>query len=160
MAVEVVLIQKYALLIGSSLYSVSTVLVTLLVSSGIGSRCSRSISEHVAFRTIAIWILVEALLFPFVVAAVGGYGLAIRILVAAVLIFPLGFFMGIPFPKGTLRVGPLIDWGFAVNGAASVLGSVIVLMIALSQGFTLALLFAAVMYLLAYALYCAKESWA
>lgn len=160
MAVEVILIQKYALLIGSSLYSVATVLLTLLVASGLGSRWSRSISEHLAFRAIAAWIILEVLLFPYVVSAVGGAGLAVRILVAAALIAPLGFFMGVPFPKGTLRVGALIDWGFAVNGAASVLGSVIVLMIALSQGFTLAMLFAAAMYMIAYALYCAKDAWA
>ncbi|MBK7143057.1 MAG: hypothetical protein IPH75_13370 [bacterium] len=48
---------------------------------------------------------------------------SIRMLVAVILIAPVGFFMGMPFPKGTLRVGPLVDWEFAVNGAASVLSS-------------------------------------
>jgi hypothetical protein len=133
--------------------------LTLLVASGLGSRFARSVDQNIAFPAIAAWIVLDALLFSYVVSIAGGAGLTVRVLVSAAMLFPLGFFMGMPFPKGTLRVGPLIDWGFAVNGAASVLGSVIVLMIALSQGFTMALLFAAVMYLIAYGLFSARHAW-
>ena len=85
--------------------------------------------------------------------------MGIRIVIAAMLIFPLGFFMGMPFPKGALRVGELIDWGFAVNGTASVLGSVLVLMIAFAWGFSIALLFAALIYSVAYVLFGASNAW-
>ncbi len=54
--------------------------------------------------------------------------------------------MGMPFPKGALRVGELVDWGFAVNGAASVLGSVLVIMVAMNFGFVWALVFGGVSY--------------
>jgi hypothetical protein len=68
------------------------------------------------------------------------------------LVAPLGFFMGMPFPKGALRVGQLVDWGLAVNGAASVLGGTGAVLVAMTFGFRVALLAAAGLYLLAYLL--------
>lgn len=159
MAVEIVLIQQYSLLIGPSLYGIVTVLFTLLVASGVGSRMARSVSDSTAFLFIAVWVILDALFFGHVVSWAGDLSSGLRMLVAAVLIFPLGFFMGMPFPKGAIRVGELIDWGFAVNGAASVLGSVLVLMVAFAWGFSTALVFVAVLYLLAYALIRAKGAW-
>jgi len=160
MAVEVVLIQKYALLIGSSLYSVATVLLTLLAASGLGSRFAVSFKDRTPFLVIAVWLLLDILLFRHIVPVVGVFSLPLRIIIAAILIFPLGFFMGIPFPKAALRVGELIDWGFAVNGAASVLGSVLVLMVAFTWGFSAALILAAIVYLAAYGFLALRSAWA
>jgi hypothetical protein len=86
-------------------------------------------------------------------------GVLPRVLVSAVLIFPAGFFMGMPFPKGALRVRELVDWGFAVNGAASVLGATVIVLIAFTYGFTVALLLAAALYLLANLLLSLKALW-
>ncbi len=159
MAVETVLIQKYGLLIGPSLYSIVTILLTLLVASGIGSRFARVIGDTTAFVMIVIWLLLDAFVFRHVMYAAGGLGLFPRMAITAALLFPLGFFMGMPFPKGALRVGELIDWGFAVNGAASVLGSILVLLVAFAWGFTTALTLAAVTYFAAFLLMRAKRAW-
>ncbi|UCE24150.1 MAG: hypothetical protein JSU74_12780 [Candidatus Zixiibacteriota bacterium] len=159
MAVEVVLIQKYALLIGPSVYSIVTILLTLLIASGIGSRFSRKIGDTTAFVFIVVWLLLDAFVFKQLLYAAGGLSMFPRILISALLIFPLGFFMGMPFPKGAIRAGDLIDWGFAVNGAASVLGSIVVLLIAFTWGFTMALTFAAVMYLMAFVLIKSRAAW-
>jgi hypothetical protein len=75
-------------------------------------------------------------------------------------IAPLGFFMGMPFPKAGKRVGKLIDWGFAVNGAASVFGSVSILLISISYGFKISLLIGACCYLIAMLLFLSKNKWA
>ncbi len=150
MVVEVVLIQKYALLIGASLHSIITVLLTLLVASGIGSRFARQFSNKQIFAVILGWLLLDALVFRYLIGAAGGWPLAMRIALAVILIAPLGFFMGMPFPKGAIRVGSLVDWGFAVNGAASVLGSVLAVLIAINYGFSVAVLFGALSYLLAF----------
>jgi hypothetical protein len=152
MGVEIVLLQKYSLLLGSSLYSVATVLLSLLIGSGIGSRFAARFSDRVTFLAIVGWIVLEALAFGPIARAAGALELVPRILVAIIMIAPLGFFMGMPFPKGTSRVGEFIDWGFAVNGAASVMGSVLVLMVAFAWGLTIALLMAAAVYLVAYLL--------
>lgn len=159
MAVEIILIQQYSLLIGPSLYSVATTLFSLLVASGVGSRFSRSFSDSVVFLFIVGWIVLDAVFFGLIAPVAGQLQMGWRMIIAALLMAPVGFFMGMPFPKGALRVGELIDWGFAVNGAASVLGSVLVLMIAFAWGFSMALLFGAVMYALAFVLIKAESLW-
>jgi hypothetical protein len=64
-------------------------------------------------------------------------------------VFPLGFFMGMPFVNGALKVGELIDWGFAVNGAASVLGATLAIVLSFNIGYTNTLLIAVVLYVIA-----------
>lgn len=159
MSVEVVLIQKYNLFMGASVYSLGTVLLVLLVASGVGSRVSGRVSTHVAFLAIVIWLLLDVLALRHVTGALASLPLAGRIAVTAVLIAPVGFFMGMPFPKAALRVGPLVDWGFAVNGVASVLGATLIVLVAVERGFTVALLMAAVLYLVAYGLLLVRTGW-
>ncbi len=159
MAIEVILIQKYTLFIGPSVHSVITVLLTLLLFSGLGSRASRSVDDRVPFLGIALWLALQILVFGRLTSAWGGLTMVPRILISAILIAPLGFFMGMPFPKAGLRVGPLIDWGFAVNGAASVVGSTGILLVAFSLGFRAALALAGLVYLAALALLRREEAW-
>ena len=65
--------------------------------------------------------------------------------------------MGMPFPKGVGIVGEFVDWGFAVSASASVLGSAIALLIAMTYGFSYSLVLAAVLYLLAFILFKKME---
>jgi predicted membrane-bound spermidine synthase len=152
MVVEVVLIQKYALFVGSSIYSIAAILLTLLIASGIGSRFSAKIDSRVAFGGIVLWLLLEAFVLTFVTQSLGHLEMGPRVVLTALLVAPLGFFMGMPFPKGALRVGQLVDWGLAVNGVASVLGGAGVVLIAMTSGFRAALLTAALLYVFAYLL--------
>jgi hypothetical protein len=129
------------------------------VASGLGSRRAGTVSDRTVFLFIAAWLVLDALFFGAVAAWAGALPQFLRMLAAAALIFPLGYFMGMPFPKGALRVGELIDWGFSVNGAASVLGSVLVLMVSFAWGFSLALIFAAAVYSIAFALIGCHQAW-
>ena len=83
----------------------------------------------------------------------------LRAATTSLFLFPLGFFMGMPFPKGTERVKELIDWGFAVNGTASVLGSVLVVLFAFNYGFNFALLSGALLYAMALFLIYREGAW-
>lgn len=159
MIVEVVLIQKYTFFVGPAVYSIAVILLTLLVASGIGSRFSEKISNHVAFLGIIAWLLVDILVFRRLFYELTGLAMPSRILLTALAIAPLGFFMGMPFPKAALRVGTLIDWGFAVNGAASVLGATLILLVVFAWGFTAALLIGAALYLLAWLMISWKAAW-
>ncbi|PKK83766.1 MAG: hypothetical protein CVT49_07035 [candidate division Zixibacteria bacterium HGW-Zixibacteria-1] len=159
MAVEIILIQKYTLFIGPSVYSIIAILLTLLVCSGIGSRFADKVSNLVPFAGIIIWILLDIFLFRNLTYQLGHLTIVPRIITAMLLICPLGFFMGMPFPKGTLRVKELIDWGFAVNGAGSVLGSTLIVLAAFAYGFNAALLLGAVLYLMAFLLVSMKSAW-
>jgi len=68
---------------------------------------------------------------------------------------PLGFLMGFPFPEGirlTGRIAPgLVPWAWGVNGCASVLSSILAVMIAVSYGFSAVLLIGGAAYALALA---------
>ena len=149
MAVEVILIQKYTLFLGASAYSTPTILLVLLVAAGLGSRWAPRFRPRMVFAWIALWLVLEAVALRGLTNALTGLPLAARTLITAVLVFPLGFFMGMPFPKGAARVGELVDWGFAVNGVGSVLGGTVVLLLALTWGFTASLLVMAAVYALA-----------
>ncbi len=153
MAIEVVLIQKYALFIGTTVYSLVTVLLTVLIFSGLGSRFSEKIDSKIVFIGIAIWLLLEVFLFKNIPYWITGADLGIRMLISVIVLAPLSFLMGMPFPKGVGKVGEFVDWGFAVSASASVLGSATALLIAMSFGFSYALLFATVLYLLAFVLF-------
>ncbi len=159
MSVEVVLIQKYTLFIGPSAYSVATILLTLLVGSGLGSRWSARVPTVVAFGGLLLWLLLETFAARCVTGALAGLPPNARIVATVLLVAPLGFFMGMPFPKGALRVGPLIDWGFAVNGAASVFGATGILLLAMAWGFQVALLVAAALYCVAGLLLARPAGW-
>lgn len=149
MAVEVILIQKYTWFIGSSSYTFMSILFVLLASSGLGSYYSARFKNKTPFIVISVLILAEMFLFPSLLNYMTGLNTAFRIVVTLLLLTPLGFFMGMPFVKGTKLSGELVDWGFAVNGAASVLGSVLVLIPVFNYGYKIGLLLGLAFYLLA-----------
>ncbi len=159
MMIEVVLIQKYSLFIGASVYSIATVLLTLLIASGIGSRFAGRIGGKVAILGIILWIVLEIFVFEGITYRLSGLAMLPRVLSTVLLIFPLGFCMGIPFPKGVARIGPLVDWGFAVNGVASVIGATMIVAVAFTYGFDLALALGGLVYLFAFGLYSMEPRW-
>jgi hypothetical protein len=159
MMIEVILIQQYALLIGSTIFSLTTILISLLIFSGLGSRFSQKFNDTVPFTVILGWLLLNIVLFSTIVKIFGAMSLLPRMIITIILLAPLGFFMGMPFPKAGLRVGKLIDWGFAVNGAASTLGATLVLLIAFNWGYSVSLVIAGLCYLAAFALLNMKKAW-
>jgi hypothetical protein len=64
-----------------------------------------------------------------------------------------------PFPKAGMRVKELVDWGFAVNGVASVLGGTAAVALAFTFGLSGTLAVAALVYLVAFALLGMKSRW-
>jgi MFS family permease len=77
----------------------------------------------------------------------------LRVVAAVLMIAPLAFFMGIPFPYGMSRIDPnsrlLAAFGWGVNGFFSVLGSIIVVILSMSYGFRVVFTIAAILYGLA-----------
>ncbi len=79
--------------------------------------------------------------------------LGLRLGAVLVLIAPLAFAMGLPFPLGLRRFGKrsaaLVPWAWGVNGCASVLASPLAMIIAMQWGFVLTVTAAAVCYVIA-----------
>ncbi len=149
MIVEIVLIQMHTLAIGVSFYSIATVLLTLLVGSALGSQQARRFGDTFPFVAIAVGLLLHLLLRAPLTEAMVDLPMSMRALCIAAITLPLAFFMGMPFVKGARRVGDLVDWGFAINGGASVLGAALAVVIAFTFGYGVALCAALAVYLAA-----------
>jgi hypothetical protein len=80
-------------------------------------------------------------------SATVGLPFFLKLLISGAVLAPLGFLMGMPFPSG-LRLVEAVEWAWALNAAASVLGSVLAMIIAIHFGLTITLACAALAYLL------------
>lgn len=148
--VEIPLIQRFILFLGRPLYAVTTVLVALLLFSGLGSLAASRLSVR---RTLPL-LVAAILLYP---PGLGplfrvllGTPLSVRLVATILSLAPLGWLMGTPFPGGLAwlreRAPGLVPWAWAVNGCTSVLASILAVMIALSAGFSWVLAAAAISY--------------
>jgi hypothetical protein len=153
MMIEVVIIQQYTLFIGSSVNSIVLVLAVLLTAGGIGSSHVFKYSARTIFIALALWLAADIFLFRHLFYLFGSWEVMPRMALSALLLLPAGYFMGMPFPKAASKIPLVVDWAFAVNGSASVIGSVVVMMIASSWGYSIALAIAAAIYSTAYIFY-------
>jgi spermidine synthase len=167
--VEIAFIQRFVLFLGHPTYALTVVIFLLMLSSGAGSLFSRRWLPRTEMAWMPIMLVIAALLvdvffLPNWLEAWVGLGLYSRIAVSGLLLAPLGFVMGMPFPTGlrALAAGPVADvpsgasredsaveWAWAMNAAASVLGSVLAMVIAIQFGLTVTLACGVGAYLLA-----------
>ena len=163
--IQVALIQKFVLFLGHPTYALTVIIFSMLISSGLGSYWSRRLtgestnSSNQTGRLSAVLIGVAATVsaLAFLAAPVSEYGvgwpLPIKVLVTVGLIAPAGFLMGIPFPTGLTRLQKsypqAVRWAWALNAAASVLGSVSAICLAIYIGLRATVLTGALLYLLA-----------
>lgn len=148
--VEIVFIQKFILFLGQAIYATSMVIFAMLIFSSLGSLSSQKVPIKKLpwlITILAILIIIYLLLLPTVLNALMTLNLAIKTILAIIIIVPLAFVMGVPFPLGLRSVKQeLIPWAWAVNGSASVLSTIIAILIALSTGYSFVLVLAAVIY--------------
>ncbi|MCK6540834.1 MAG: hypothetical protein L6Q26_12340, partial [Anaerolineales bacterium] len=175
--VEIPLLQRFILYLGNPAYAFTTVLFSILFFSGLGSRLSDRIPLRPSLGILTILILFTPFLLPRLFSLTLGLPLTIRLGLTALVLSPLGFLMGIPFPAGIRsmkreqalyvtasdgRVGVIfavprpseavspskprdcfpkvamtqpgdsIPWVWAVNGAASVVASILSALLALT----------------------------
>jgi hypothetical protein len=160
--IEVALIQKFVLFLGHPTYALTVVIFSLLVSSGVGSYASRAVIRDSAARWKAVLagvaILIGLLALDVAVLLPKGITLPLplKIAVTVALIFPAGFLMGMPFPIGLARLekwqSSSVRWAWSLNAAASVLGSVAALVLAIYLGLVQTLLIGGLLYLVALAI--------
>jgi hypothetical protein len=148
--VEIPLIQRFILFLGHPAYALTAVLFTLLLFSGLGSLQAVHVPLRLALATLAALVLSLPWLLPNLFALTLGLSLGWRLGVTVAMLAPIGFLMGIPFPRGIHgleREAPgLIPWVWGVNGAASVVASALAALLALSFGFRWVLMAGAACY--------------
>jgi SAM-dependent methyltransferase len=169
--VEIAFIQRFVLFLGHPTYALTVVVFLLLLSSGAGSLISRKWLAETRRAWLPLILIVAALLLyvfvlPGLLNLLVGMPFPPKLLVSAVLLVPLGFAMGMPFPTGlralagTPALGSpskeasetkenVVEWAWAMNAASSVLGSVLAMVIAIQFGLTVTLACGAGAYLMA-----------
>ncbi len=152
-SVELALLQNLTLLLGHPIFTLAILLFTLLAAGGIGSALSTFVAPRGACLVVAVLGTIEAVALPRVVPWLLPLPLGARIVIAMALVAPLGFVMGMPFPRGLQGTGrgslpaPPFFWG--LNGVMSVIGSVTTVFVALRWGFQAAMLLGCLAYVLA-----------
>ena len=167
--VEIAFIQRFVLFLGHPTYALTVVIFLLMLSSGAGSLSSRlwlpqTNSGWVPLLLVIVTLLADVFFLPSRLTALVGMGFGYRLLVSGILLVPLGFVMGMPFPTGLRALAALpapefpagqtgsdnaIEWAWAMNAAASVLGSVLAMVIAIQFGLTVTLACGAAAYVMA-----------
>lgn len=160
MVLEVALLQRFTLFLGHPSYSLIVILFSLLLTTSAGAALSARFSVARLGRVIltsggllAILASVGGFGLPQILHAAIGASLPARIVMTVVLVAPSGFAMGLMIPS-IVRIlaaaqSSLVPWGWGVNGATSVIGTVIATVIAIYAGFTVTFMVGAVAYLVA-----------
>ena len=140
MFVELFLIKRYILIFGDPVISFTVVLSAILVFSSIGGLWTQH-QKTIGIRNalIALIIILLAIIFciDWIVDHILGFSAIWQYVCAFLLILPVGFLMGLPFPLGMrylLKNPAQRAYAWSVNGCASVLTSIGAAQVALSFG--------------------------
>jgi hypothetical protein len=162
------LIQKFVLFLGHPTYALTVIVFSMLISSGLGSFFSRRVAgatDNRRLRVVLLAVAAAVSALAFLAAPISEFGvgwpLPLKMAVTACLIAPAGFLMGMPFPSGLtrleIRYPQAVRWAWALNAAASVLGSASAIFLAIYIGLRATVLVGAGLYLGALAVLWLQE---
>jgi len=158
MMIEIGLLQRMSIYLGHPVYSLSVLLFTLILSTGIGSFLTDNLHLNSRARIVAwgivtgVYTVALAFCMGPAFTAFNDSTLAVRIALCVALIAPAGISLGFGFPTG-MRLVSSIDtkptpWFWGINGAAGVLASISAIVVSLALGITATLLTGAICYFL------------
>lgn len=144
---EVTMIQRLVRFLGYPTFSLTVTLASILVFTGIGALLSRRLVGRPGVMPVLFGVLfVITLFYEFglddLTDSLLDRSLFVRIVVALLVLAPLGLCLGVFMPLGlglVAKLSPLSDeyiaWSWAVNGFFSVIGSVLTTILSMSFGF-------------------------
>ncbi|MGW8161373.1 MAG: spermidine synthase-like protein [Desulfobulbales bacterium] len=148
---EIVMIHELVLFFGHPIYAAAAVISGLLIFSGLGSLSSyrlsakRSSHARAAFLVSLLLLLYFFILQPILNKSIG-LPLIWKTIIFLLLISPLSFAMGMPFPLGLARLAghskSQAAWAWGINGSASVVSTGLAAIIAVELGFSAVMLIA------------------
>lgn len=144
MLVEIVLMQKFQRFIGSPTYSLILILGGLLLFSGIGSFLSGYLSKKwqtISVAFIPVLLLFYAFFLDGIFLRLAEFGFNGKLVASSLLILPISFLMGVPFPNALEKIKKLTspEYGsmlFGISGAFATLASTSALLFTVTLGFT------------------------
>jgi hypothetical protein len=155
---EIAFIQKFILFLHHPLYATAMVLASFLLFAGLGSAWSQRYanpqSDKNGVKGAVTGIITVGLLYLLALgplfSMLNWLPIFVKVVISVLLIAPLAFCMGMPFPLGMARLGKaapaFIPWVWGVNGCASVLSAVIATILAIHFGFTVVVILALMLY--------------
>jgi hypothetical protein len=163
MLLEIMLMERFILFLGKPVYAFTATLSSLLASTGLGSLCGSKLKGKIDKRNylwiallIVVILIYTCILHSFITAFME-FSFPLRVLLALLIISPLGFLMGLPFPFGIAvleKTAPsFIPWAWSINACSASVGASLSMVLALHGGFTLVTVLAAGCYLSALILY-------
>jgi hypothetical protein len=133
----------------------------MLLSSGTGSYFSKRLlqSDPKKLGSVLACIFVIVCLLSSIITPISESGVALpfplKVLITVLLISPVGFIMGMPFPTGLGMLQTImpasVRWAWSINAASSVMGSAGAMFLAIYLGLQLTLIVGGVFYLGAWA---------
>jgi hypothetical protein len=164
MLVEIVLMQKYMLLLGHPIYSFSVVLASLMISSGIGSFVSERFKSPyrailVGLAGILVSIVTSFLFSKYIGSNIIEFPFWQRVAIISALTGLSGIFMGFMMPSGIRAVSEVessIPWLWSINGIFSVVASFISIYVSIIYGFNAVLWISAFFYIVGTVFFCFK----
>lgn len=157
MFVEIVLIQRFLLYFGNPIYATAAVISSLLIASGLGSYFSsrlmiKGFKIWAAPILIIVYLMLIALIINPILLSTIAWPLLSKIIILLILVIPLGFTMGIPFPTGLKQFSKKgkgsVPWAWGINGYFSVISTAVATIIAVEFGFIWVIAGAMIGYLL------------
>jgi hypothetical protein len=164
MLLEVAMLQRFVLLLGHPVYSLTVTLFSLLLGTGLGSFLSRVVDDR-RIRPVTMSALIAIVLLalaarsaiPWLVDLAIAWPLGLRIAAAVAILVPAGILLGMALPGGmrmlATRWPDIVPWGWGMNGAFSVVGATLAVFIAMNWGFSTTFLAAAFVYAAAAAVF-------
>lgn len=156
MLVELALMQRLHVVLGHPTYALVVVLASLLVCTGIGSAVSsRLITTRRATTAAALLAALMLLIVPHVIEPLAhatlSSPLAVRIAWTGGLTGVIGLVLGTLFPSGIrfIERDRGLPVALGINGATSVFGSILSVLVSVIFGITTSLSIAALFYLIA-----------
>ena len=158
MLFEVAILQRFVLLLGHPVYSLTVTLFSLLLGTGLGAALSRRVPPErlvritsIALVSVAALAVVATVVVPILIDWAIPYARPARIAIATAVLVPLGMVMGVPMPAGirllAARSSEMVPWAWGMNGALSVVGATLALFRAMNWGFTATFVAAGAVYL-------------
>ena len=156
---EIAFLSGLQRLLGDPVIGGAATVGCFLFCSGLGSLAADRIASLPGVSLARLALVPAVMAIPMFTGLIlltlygGAWPLALRLVAAFVLIAPLAFAMGLPFPLGLQRFAKrsaaLVPWAWGVNGCASVLASPLAMIIAMQWGFVLTVTTAAACYVIA-----------
>ena len=142
MFIEMAYIQKFIFVLTHPIFALALVLFTLMIFSGIGSLLSRRIGEKsrwIPFIGIVFFSCIYVIFLDGLLKIILPFPFVLKCILVVILLAPLAFFMGMPFPIGLQLVSDgvssYIPWVWGINGVASVIAPVLGSLLSVCLGF-------------------------